>query len=237
MLDKFIYKKITKSFLSKEQSDYLLKKYSLYDFSSAMTYTFDKWEKIKWINSGRNSKVLNLNEFCNKDKVLQKIDNKIIKLLNLSNENINKEFSLLQYDKWDFFKEHYDSIINKNSFKDNDISDRRIYTNIIYLNDTYLWWETHFKYLNESFKWAKGDLLTFNTFNLNWSFNYKSLHESKSIEEWVKYVIVIWYWIKDDFDINFEKSAYDLKKEIIFDYKNKILSWKDIIEIFKRLFV
>jgi len=143
--------------------------------------------------SHRKSKQTFLND--NVDPLIKSITEKCSSILNLPSKNA-EQLQVVKYDKNDFFNEHYDALCDDDETNTNDdnCSNDRYATILVYLNDGFIGGETEFPKLNISVIPKKGDAILF--YNKTWltrKIFTKSLHSGKPIKEGTKWICNKWY--------------------------------------------
>lgn len=175
MFNYYIEPKVFKNFLTEEQCDFLINcKGDLCDYEKSRFNTRNKDNKINYINSHR--------------KVFSKeLGMPIIKIcsdkMNIPISKF-KAVSVIKYDEGGCILPHTDS---------GDTTPRP-YTFILYLNDDYTGGETHFPFLNKTFRLNKGDALFFHNRDSDGFDSTLSIHEGKPVVSGCKIVANVWVY-------------------------------------------
>lgn len=152
--------------------------------------TIRGYETVKGV---RDSKTAWLNK--RSDPIIKKM---FLKASNITNKDMDdmENLQVIHYKPSQFFKTHYDQSHNNKKWNLHELEKHggpRLYTILIYLNDTYEGGETSFPKLNKSFKLKTGDAILFhNLDNRQLQVHENALHEGKPIKKGEKWLATIW---------------------------------------------
>ena len=154
--------------------------------STVFSLDNDNEKKIK-TDKQRKSK----SAFIHDEEYVEKIKNKICKLVKCSPKQIDIQF--LAYEPNGFYNYHNDDY--------DESENKRVFTLIIYLNNVDSGGETHFRELNKKFKPVRGKALFWKNVmddNPN-KVNQNMIHSGLKLESGKKYALNIWIHEKDRF--------------------------------------
>lgn len=186
----YIHPLIYKRFLSNDECDEILRNVNMKKYNDSTV------EDSKNKNNVRKSKTVWL--YIDQDPIVNEIYKKLENIIKIPVKNY-EHLQVVKYDKYDFFKVHYDQCLLKYDYCKKELerfnNKPRLLTLLIYLNDgyEYVGGETNFPNINFKFKGNKGDAILFH--NLDESKRYihpYSLHEGKPIIKGVKWICNIW---------------------------------------------
>ena len=126
------------------------------------------------------------------DDIVNKVDNKICKLLGLEN-NASEPIQGQFYKVGQEFKPHTDYFEHNELKTNGGTLGQRTYTVMVYLNSTKAGGETTFPLINQEFIPKKGNAVIWSSLNLDLSPNKYSLHHAKKVRSGYKAVITKWF--------------------------------------------
>jgi len=117
------------------------------------------------------------------------IDNLMRKCVGLTNKPIGhcEKLQVTRYKTGGFYKPHQDT-------NERVLTNKRLYTIMIALNDDYEGGETDFPGLNVEYKLKKGSALFFHTLDNHKRYTSLALHGGKPVKSGEKWICNLWVW-------------------------------------------
>ncbi|NNC72429.1 MAG: hypothetical protein HKN78_06075 [Sphingomonadaceae bacterium] len=122
------------------------------------------------------------------------IESKIVNFMGIPKQN-GETIQGQRYEVGQQFKPHHDWFyVSQDYWKtEKDQGGQRIWTAMVFLNDTQVGGATRFKKLGKMFHAEKGKLLTWNNLDANGEPNEWTLHQGMKVREGSKYIITKWF--------------------------------------------
>jgi prolyl 4-hydroxylase len=129
----------------------------------------------------------------NNEGVASIISQKVSELLSLPTENF-ENLHVVKYEAGGEYKTHHDFFHETENYYGEQIDrgGQRIFTTLIYLNDTFLGGETDFPLLSKKIKPETGKLVVWSNIDENGECDHDSLHAGLPVLEGTKYIAVFW---------------------------------------------
>lgn len=122
------------------------------------------------------------------------IEEKIVRFMGIAKQN-GETIQGQRYSVGQQFKPHHDWFYADQDYwkTEKDQGGQRIWTAMVFLNDTQTGGATRFKKLGKMFHAEKGKLLCWNNLDANGEPNTWTLHQGMKVREGVKYIITKWF--------------------------------------------
>ena len=187
--DEYIYPKIFKNLLTKEEIKYIIE-YSKIRLrtSSVVGYENKSYDEITKLRKSRQTWI------PKHDDVIKSIMKRVSKIVNKPIDNF-EELQVVHYNPNNFYKQHHDACCTKDKACKEFVNrgGQRLYTMLIYLNDKFTGGETHFPELNKKIKLRPGDGILFNTLDKDQKGCHpKALHAGLPVKSGEKWICNIW---------------------------------------------
>ncbi len=133
-------------------------------------------------------------DFNRQDAAIDKIEDKITAFMGIPKEN-GETIQGQRYEIGQQFKPHHDWFyVDQDYWKtEKNQGGQRIWTAMVFLNDTQTGGATRFKKLGKMFHAEKGKLLCWNNLDAQGEPNTWTLHQGMKVRQGVKYIITKWF--------------------------------------------
>ena len=133
-------------------------------------------------------------DFDRFEPAIEKIEDKITAFMGISKE-CGETIQGQRYEVGQQFKPHKDWFHENQKYWQNEKSQggQRIWTAMVFLNDTQVGGATRFKRLGKMFHAEKGKLLCWNNLTADGLPNEWALHQGMKVRKGVKYIITKWF--------------------------------------------
>lgn len=133
-------------------------------------------------------------DFNRQEPAIDKIEEKITRFMGIAMDN-GETIQGQRYEVGQQFKPHNDWFYETQDYwkDEKDQGGQRIWTAMVFLNDTQVGGATRFKRLGKMFHAEKGKLLCWNNLNANGDPNEWALHQGMKVRQGVKYIITKWF--------------------------------------------